>query len=85
METIIATVLEAAAVYKVRRVVLGGGVLANSYLRRRLQEEQRKDLGFFLPAAELAQDNAAPVAGLGFYLYNTKGSSHSYRLSARAS
>ena len=50
-----------------RSVVVGGGVAANSYLRRRLGEES--GLEVVLPAFALCTDNAAMIAGLGYQLY----------------
>ena len=48
------------------RIVVGGGVAANSYLRRRLSEQP--DLEVIFPSLRLCTDNAAMVAGLGFHL-----------------
>ncbi len=44
-------------------IVAGGGVAANSYLRRRLAGEQ--GLRVIFPSLKLCTDNAAMVAGLG--------------------
>ncbi len=49
----------------IRRVVAGGGVAANSYLRKCLSE--RKDLQVAFPSLALCTDNGAMVAGLGHY------------------
>jgi N6-L-threonylcarbamoyladenine synthase len=52
------------------RVAAGGGVAANSELRRRLRDltvdGQRVEA--FLPPAELCVDNGAMVAGLGYHM-----------------
>jgi N6-L-threonylcarbamoyladenine synthase len=47
-------------------IVVGGGVAANSYLRRRLAEE--RGLRVIFPSLKLCTDNAAMVAGLGYRL-----------------
>ncbi|TFG83934.1 MAG: tRNA (adenosine(37)-N6)-threonylcarbamoyltransferase complex transferase subunit TsaD [Spirochaetales bacterium] len=47
----------------IRTVVAGGGVAANTYLRRRLSE--KKDVRAIFPPLELCGDNGAMVAGLG--------------------
>lgn len=47
-------------------IVAGGGVAANSYLRRRLGEE--RGLRVIFPSLKLCTDNAAMVAGLGYRL-----------------
>jgi N6-L-threonylcarbamoyladenine synthase len=52
-----------------KRIVAGGGVAANSYLRRRLREEPGVEAVY--PALELCTDNGAMVAGLGFHLLAT--------------
>ena len=44
-----------------RRLALGGGVAANSELRRRAQEEL--DVQVWIPPMELCTDNAAMIAG----------------------
>jgi N6-L-threonylcarbamoyladenine synthase len=48
------------------RVVAGGGVAANSYLRRRLGGLAQLEVIF--PSLRLCTDNAAMVAGLGYQL-----------------
>jgi N6-L-threonylcarbamoyladenine synthase len=47
------------------RIVLAGGVAANSYLRSQLQEQS--PVPVYLPAAKYCTDNAAMVASAGFY------------------
>lgn len=49
----------------IRRVVAGGGVAANSYLRKRLAE--RTDLEVIFPSLALCTDNGAMIGGLGYY------------------
>jgi N6-L-threonylcarbamoyladenine synthase len=58
--------IKAAAHTKLKRIVVGGGVAANSYLRKRLQEQT--DLEVIFPSLRLCTDNAAMVAGLGYHL-----------------
>lgn len=48
-----------------RRIVVGGGVAANSYLRERMASEQGLEVIF--PSLKLCTDNAAMVAGLGYH------------------
>ncbi len=72
-ETIIRAAREAAAKFKIDRIVCGGGVAANSYLRRRLKSEEKKArLEILVSPRKYAGDNGAMVAGLGFYLYNKR-------------
>jgi N6-L-threonylcarbamoyladenine synthase len=58
--------LQAAAVTGVPRVLLGGGVVANTRLRERLQADgAAAGLEVLVPPLELCTDNAAMVACLG--------------------
>jgi N6-L-threonylcarbamoyladenine synthase len=63
------------------RIVVGGGVAANSYLRRRLSEQT--DFEVIFPSLRLCTDNAAMVAGLGFHLLD-RGDRSGLDLNARA-
>ena len=57
--------LAAASDTGLRRIVAGGGVAANSYLRERMAAEQGIEVIF--PSLKLCGDNAAMVAGFGFH------------------
>ncbi len=61
----------AAEAHSARSVLLGGGVAANALLRSRLSEAiEHADMetpSLFIPPLELCTDNAAMVAGAGFY------------------
>lgn len=57
--------LAAASDTGLRRIVAGGGVAANSYLRERMAGEQGIEVIF--PSLKLCGDNAAMVAGYGFH------------------
>ena len=51
-----------------RRLVIAGGVSANSLLRSRLREEcAKRGWEFYLPQVSLCGDNAAMVASQGYY------------------
>lgn len=53
----------------VKTLLIGGGVAANSLLRRRLAIESKKnDIRLFIPEPELCLDNAAMIAGYGYHL-----------------
>jgi N6-L-threonylcarbamoyladenine synthase len=71
IETVLRTAIEAAKKFNLNTVVCGGGVIANRYLRR-LAQRKEADLRFLLSPFKYTADNAAVVAGLGFYLYNKK-------------
>jgi N6-L-threonylcarbamoyladenine synthase len=53
-----------------RAILAGGGVTANSLLRRELEALARShQLPLFLPSLDLCVDNAAMIAGLGYQLH----------------
>jgi N6-L-threonylcarbamoyladenine synthase len=58
--------LKAARHTGLQRIVAGGGVAANRYLRKRLRAQT--DCEVIFPSLRLCTDNAAMVAGLGFHL-----------------
>jgi N6-L-threonylcarbamoyladenine synthase len=52
-----------------RSILAGGGVTANSLLRRRLDEVAKQhSLALFLPPLALCVDNAAMIAGVAYHL-----------------
>jgi N6-L-threonylcarbamoyladenine synthase len=71
VNVLVETIVGATDRFGIRRVVCGGGVIANRYLRKRLK--QIKNIDFLIAPLPYAGDNAAVVAGLGFYRYNNKG------------
>jgi len=73
VEVLIEKVLSACRKKRVNRLLVGGGVLSNNYLRWRLDSACRKEgVKLFLPEKEYCLDNAAMVAGLGFHLLKKK-------------
>jgi len=84
LETIIQVILDARKESKINRIVCGGGVVANSYLRMRLKELSKEGIDFLMSPLEYTGDNAAIVAGLGFYLYNKGGMCSDLGLAAQA-
>lgn len=74
--------LAAAADNDLRRIVAGGGVAANSYLRERFAAEP--DVEVIFPSLKLCTDNAAMVAGFGYHaLADGKASDFSLNAEAR--
>ena len=52
----------------IRKIVLAGGVSANSYIRARLDDLAKKEnLEMFYPELKLCTDNAAMIASCGYY------------------
>ncbi len=73
--------LAAAADNGLKRIVAGGGVAANSYLRERMAAEVGIEVIF--PSLKLCTDNAAMVAGLAYHLYR-EGAVSDFSLNAEA-
>ncbi|MBN1410083.1 MAG: tRNA (adenosine(37)-N6)-threonylcarbamoyltransferase complex transferase subunit TsaD [Spirochaetales bacterium] len=74
-------VLKAVEDTGLRKIVAGGGVAANSYLRKRLNEESGLEVIF--PSSILCTDNAAMVAGLGYH-YLLRGNKSDFKMNAEA-
>ncbi len=73
-ETVIDTLIKKAFLgcrrNRIKRLVLGGGVIANNRLRDRFQEEaEREGFKIRLPQRRLCTDNAAMVAGIGYRMF----------------
>jgi N6-L-threonylcarbamoyladenine synthase len=73
--------LAAASDNGLRRIVAGGGVAANSYLRQRMASEQ--GLQVIFPSLILCTDNAAMVAGIGYHALK-EGKVSDFTLNAEA-
>ena len=70
VDVLIAKTIRAAREYKVKTVILGGGVAANVSLRERLGREVKKVMPharFFVPEAELTGDNALMIAAAAYF------------------
>ncbi len=66
---IIEVLEEALADTGMQRLVVGGGVAANTRLRSELgSAAQRNDVELFIPSRLLCTDNGAMIAGLGYHL-----------------
>ncbi len=61
--------IQACQKKKIKTLLIGGGVAANSELRQNLTEEAAKhNIRVFFPPMNLCLDNAAMIAGLGYQL-----------------
>jgi len=81
IDILVDRVLAAAEDTGCRRIVAGGGVAANSYLRQRMASEQGLEVIF--PSLKLCTDNAAMVAGLGYHSF-MEGNVSDFSLNAEA-
>ena len=73
LDVIVAKTVSAATEMKKDKIVLAGGVAANSKLREMLKTEcEKKGIRLYHPSPILCTDNAAMVAGLGYQKYIRK-------------
>lgn len=77
VDCLVQNFVKAARETGAKKLVIAGGVSANSLLRRRLQEEcSANGWTFYMPALNLCGDNAAMVGAQGYYEFlagNTAG------------
>lgn len=67
VDMLIKNTLRAAKIKGVKKIVLAGGVAANSRLRERLREEATaRGISLYYPREELCTDNAAMIACCGY-------------------
>lgn len=70
INTLIKKSMLACQIKNVSRMVVGGGVAANSKLREKFkQEAKNKGIDCYFPSRGFCMDNAAMVAGLGYHLF----------------
>ncbi len=67
VDVISAKLVDMAAKYKVKGLVLGGGVTANSRLREEIIK--RSPLPVIIPPPVLCTDNGAMIAACGYFQY----------------
>ena len=82
---VIEKTLLAAEEKKVKTIVMGGGVSANSRLRNELERECKlRGFDLYIPPFQLTLDNAAMIARMGYERYKM-GNRSDLRLAANAS
>ena len=52
-----------------KKIVLAGGVSANSYIRKEFEKLQKQGIEIYMPDLKLCTDNAAMIASAGYYDY----------------
>ncbi len=73
VDVLVKKTIDACQRKKVKTILVGGGVAANSALRQRLlQAGQEHNITVFFPDLCLCMDNAAMIAGLGFHFIQQK-------------
>ena len=67
-EVLIENTLKALKIKKLNKVILAGGVSANSYIRKEFEKfGKEKNLEVYFPELKLCTDNAAMIAAAGYY------------------
>ncbi|NNU85289.1 tRNA (adenosine(37)-N6)-threonylcarbamoyltransferase complex transferase subunit TsaD [Geobacillus sp. BMUD] len=71
VDVLVTKTIQAAKEYRVRQVLLAGGVAANRGLRNALQDRMKElpDVELLIPPLSLCTDNAAMIAAAGTVLY----------------
>ncbi len=75
VDVLVTKAIRAAKKYKVKTVLLGGGVAANARLRQRLVEAIKCQLhttSYVLPSFQYTTDNAAMIAAAGYFMARAK-------------
>ena len=66
LDVLIKKTLEAAEEFKIKNIVIVGGVSANKKLRFRFQNEKDSSINIFFPDMQFSTDNGAMIAYLGW-------------------
>jgi len=67
VDVLVKKTLMAAEIHKVREIIVAGGVSANKRLREKILSESKRPV--HIPPLSLCTDNAAMIAGAGYYHY----------------
>jgi N6-L-threonylcarbamoyladenine synthase len=74
VETLVSKTIAAAKKYGLTNIVVGGGVAANSQLRKDISDAARKEgLRAYLPPLWLCTDNASMIGCAGYYKFKKLG------------
>lgn len=83
VDVLTAKVFKAAQDKGVKKVLLSGGVSANSHLRRELEEKlDELEIKLYYPQPKLCTDNAAMIGTAGYFKYQLTGEIAPYSLNA---
>ncbi|MBR4775730.1 MAG: tRNA (adenosine(37)-N6)-threonylcarbamoyltransferase complex transferase subunit TsaD [Bacteroidales bacterium] len=70
IDVLMGKLIRAAKETRIREITIGGGVSANSGLRRRMLEEgEKRHWNVYLPERKFTTDNAAMIAVAGWFAY----------------
>ena len=68
-ETLMEQVNKAIHKTGIKTIALAGGVSANSYIRKKFLDLEKKDIKVYMPDLKLCTDNAAMIASAGYYRF----------------
>ena len=66
-DVLIGNIKKAIEITNIKKVVLAGGVSANSYIRKEFLKLKENGIEIFTPDLKLCTDNAAMIASAGYY------------------
>lgn len=70
VDVLVGKTISACRKYNIKKILVSGGVAANSKLREEFQKRgEDNNISIFIPSLYLCMDNAAMVACLGYYEY----------------
>ncbi|MEE4178226.1 MAG: tRNA (adenosine(37)-N6)-threonylcarbamoyltransferase complex transferase subunit TsaD, partial [Bacteroides sp.] len=67
VDVLVEKTIDAAETHRVKEIIVAGGVSANEYLREKILTES--ELPVHIPPLSLCTDNAAMIAGAGYFHY----------------
>lgn len=68
-DMLLENVKKAIKLTQINKIVLAGGVSANSYIRKEFLKLKEKKIDIYMPDLKLCTDNAAMIASAGYYNY----------------
>lgn len=68
-DMLLENVKKAIKLIQINKIVLAGGVSANSYIRKEFLKLKEKKIDIYMPDLKLCTDNAAMIASAGYYNY----------------
>lgn len=68
-DVLVKKTIEAGEKYKVKTIMIAGGVAANKRLREKLREKNQNKFLLSFPPVSLCTDNAAAIASAGYFNY----------------
>jgi len=85
-DSLIDKTMRAAKTYGIKRIIVTGGVAANSLLREKMTEAcQKNGFDIYIPSMKYCTDNAAMIACAGYYRYINKTFEDGLKLEAMPS